>query len=441
MVRHEILIKPCTLVIRVVAERLFGPYELVHPIAVGGMAEIYLARTKGIAGFEKYVALKMIRPHLADDQQFIKMLVDEANIAVQLTHGNIAQTFDLGCVGKTYYIAMEYVDGEDLRNVLEQCTTDMPLEVCAFVAMQIAMGLEHAHRKTDTAGRPLGIVHRDVTPHNVLVSYGGEVKLIDFGIAKASERRAKTSAGVIKGKYFYMSPEQAGNAEIDHRSDIFSAGIVLHEMICGRPVYDGDDISTLLDLVRAGCVERPSNRRADVPRELDRIVMHALAKRPEERYQSAGDLGADLGRFLHATAPMFSSVALGAWLGTLLGEPARRMATGPILDENIARIRDELSFDHSMIEPRSRKRMNRVDESDAGERAQTTRSHRRAAKVETPSGGLFVGDVSKLIVIERAVTEGVAIPRTSSSDLRAATDPEIMLFVDSDSDSDSSSED
>ena len=222
------------------AERQFGPYRLVRQIAVGGMAEIHLAKTKGIAGFEKYVALKMIHPNFAEDEQFIQMLVDEAKIAVQLTHGNIAQTFDLGRVGETYYITMEYVDGADLYKILRRASEqdiEMPLDVCAFIAKEITSALDHAHRKRDHTGKPLGIVHRDVSPQNVLVSYAGEVKLVDFGIAKATMKARQTAVGVIKGKYYYMSPEQAWGDPIDFRSDIFSAGIVLYEMLTGQMLY------------------------------------------------------------------------------------------------------------------------------------------------------------------------------------------------------------
>src|SRR5678815_5856104 len=223
-----------------VAERQFGPYRLVRQIAVGGMAEIHLAKTAGIAGFEKYVALKMIHPNFAEDEQFIQMLVDEAKIAVQLTHGNIAQTFDLGRVGDTYYITMEYVDGADLYKILRRASEqdrEIPLDVCAFIGKEISSALDHAHRKRDHKGKPLGIVHRDVSPQNVLVSYSGEVKLVDFGIAKAASKVRQTAAGVIKGKYYYMSPEQARGGQIDLRSDIFSAGIVLYEMVAGQMLY------------------------------------------------------------------------------------------------------------------------------------------------------------------------------------------------------------
>src|SRR6185312_10004705 len=261
---------------RPVAERQFGPYRLVRQIAVGGMAEIHLAKTKGIAGFEKYVALKMIHPNFAEDDQFIQMLVDEAKIAVQLNHGNIAQTFDLGRVGDTYYITMEYVDGADLYKLLRRSSEmdlETPLDVCAFVGKEIASALDHAHRKKDHTGKPLGIVHRDVSPQNVLISFSGEVKLVDFGIAKATMKARQTAVGVIKGKYYYMSPEQAWGDPIDARSDIFSAGIVLYEMMTGQMLYLEEDLHRLLDVVRKAAIAPPSSQRMGVPRELEGVVM------------------------------------------------------------------------------------------------------------------------------------------------------------------------
>ena len=308
------------------AERQFGPYRLVRQIAVGGMAEIHLAKTKGIAGFEKYCALKMIHPNFAEDEQFIQMLVDEAKIAVQLTHGNIAQTFDLGRVGETYYITMEYVDGADLYKLLRRASEqdlEMPLDVCAFIGKEIASALDHAHRKRDHAGKPLGIVHRDVSPQNVLVSYAGEVKLVDFGIAKATMKARQTAVGVIKGKYYYMSPEQAWGDPIDYRSDIFSAGIVIYEMITGQMLYLEEDLHKLLDMARKADIAPPSRLRKGVPPQLERIVMHALGKQAGDRYQSAGDLAADLERFLHTYAPVFTASKVAGLIRQVIGEQAQ----------------------------------------------------------------------------------------------------------------------
>ncbi len=317
------------------AERQFGPYRLVRLIAVGGMAEIHLAKTKGIAGFEKYVALKMIHPNFAEDEQFIQMLVDEAKIAVQLTHGNIAQTFDLGRVGETYYITMEYVDGADLYKILRRGSEqdfEMPLDTCAFIAKEMTSALDHAHRKKDHSGKPLGIVHRDVSPQNVLVSYSGEVKLVDFGIAKATMKARQTAVGVIKGKYYYMSPEQAWGDKIDHRSDIFSAGIVLYEMLTGQMLYLEEDLHKLLDMARKADIAPPTKLRKGIPPQLEKIVMHALQKLPADRYQSAGDFASDLERFLHAYSPVFTASKVVAMIKGVLGDPAQIAADEPDIE-------------------------------------------------------------------------------------------------------------
>jgi serine/threonine protein kinase len=350
-----------------VGERQFGPYRLVRQIAVGGMAEIHLAKTKGIAGFEKYVALKMIHPNFAEDEQFIQMLVDEAKIAVQLAHGNIAQTFDLGRVGDTYYITMEYVDGADLYKILRRGSeqdVEMPLDVCAFVAKEVASALDHAHRKRDHLGKPLGIVHRDVSPQNVLVSYAGEVKLVDFGIAKATMKVRQTAVGVIKGKYYYMSPEQAWGDKIDHRSDIFSAGIVLYEMITGQMLYLEEDLHKLLDMARKADIAPLSRLRRGVPPQLERIVMRALAKDVGDRYQSAGDFATDLERFLHAYSPVFTAGKIAALLRTIVGDPIQvpseadfpsieirdgAMSTQPIDVSQVAHVRDDLGRDENSV--------------------------------------------------------------------------------------------
>ncbi|MEZ4362057.1 MAG: serine/threonine-protein kinase [Kofleriaceae bacterium] len=340
-------------------ERQFGPYRLVRQVAVGGMAEIHLAKTKGIAGFEKYVALKMIHPNFAEDEQFIEMLVDEAKIAVQLTHHNIAQTFDLGRVGDTYYISMEYVDGADLYKMLRRSSeqdVEFPLDICAFIAKEVALGLDYAHRKRDVTGQQLGIVHRDVSPQNVLVSYAGEVKLVDFGIAKATMKVKQTAAGVIKGKYYYMSPEQASGGHVDARSDIFSVGIVLYEMITGQMLYLEEDLYRLLDMVRRADIAPPSKLRRGIPPQLERIVMHALAKTPAERYQSGGDMASDLERFLHAYSPVFTPAKVVTLLRQAVGdttlamEQAQTQDAIEVLDDSkLMRAPGELRDSNSVI--------------------------------------------------------------------------------------------
>ncbi|RMH41301.1 MAG: PEGA domain-containing protein [Deltaproteobacteria bacterium] len=348
------------------AERPFGPYRLVHQIAVGGMAEIHLAKTGGIAGFEKYVALKMIHPNFSQDEQFIQMLIDEAKITVQLQHVNIAQTFDLGRVGDTYYITLEYVDGCDLYQLLRRAAErdiDMPMDVAAFIAKEVATGLDYAHRKRDHNGRPLGIVHRDVSPQNVLLSHAGEVKLVDFGIAKATMRARQTAVGVIKGKYYYMSPEQAWGDTVDHRSDIFSTGILLYEMLTGRMLYLEEDMNQLLAMVRRADIAPPTTLRRDIPPQLERIVMHCLQKNPDDRYRSAAELATDLERFLHVYSPVFSASKLAKFMADVLGDgltpppveepsPQARSAahiTRRLDQSDLVRSRDEFTDENSVI--------------------------------------------------------------------------------------------
>jgi serine/threonine protein kinase len=355
-----------------IGERQFGPYRLVQQIAVGGMAEIHLAKTHGIAGFEKYVALKMIHPNFSQDSHFIQMLIDEAKITVQLQHVNIAQTFDLGRVGDTFYITMEYVDGADLYRLLRRSSEQdrlFPIALGAFIGKEVASGLDYAHRKRDHNGQPLGIVHRDVSPQNVLISYAGEVKLVDFGIAKATMRARQTAAGVIKGKYYYMSPEQAWGEPLDHRTDIFSAGILLYETLTGQMLYLEEDLHKLLDRVRRAEIPPPSTLRADIPPQLDAIVMRALSKQPEGRYQSAAELAHELERFLHAYAPVFTANKVTAWMSDVLGhagapappverkrepepepEPERdRGQTRRLTGDQLVRARSEFTDENSII--------------------------------------------------------------------------------------------
>ncbi|MCA9669201.1 MAG: serine/threonine protein kinase, partial [Myxococcales bacterium] len=303
--------------------RQFGPYLLLDQIAVGGMAEIYLAKTHGVAGFEKFLALKLIHPNYADDDQFVEMLIEEAKIAVSLNHVNIAQVFDLGRHENRYYISMEYVDGADLFKVMRALSekgVDVPIDVAAYIVQELCTGLDYAHRKRDPQGRALSIVHRDISPQNVLLSTAGEIKIVDFGIAKAASRTLRTQAGVIKGKYFYMSPEQAWGDPIDHRTDIFSAGIILYEILTGQMLYLEEDMHRLLDMVRKAEIAPPTRRRPDIPRELERVVMKALAKHPEERFQSAQEFQVALTNFLFSYASDFTPERVAELLRTALEE-------------------------------------------------------------------------------------------------------------------------
>ena len=300
--------------------RPFGPYTLLRRLAVGGMAEVYIAKARGIGGFEKLVAIKVIHPRYSEDDHFVTMLVDEAKLSVLLTHANIAQTFDLGCIDETYFIVMELVEGADAYKLLKRANevpAQVPTDIAAYIASEMCQGLDYAHRKRDMTGAPLHIVHRDISPQNVLISFAGEVKIVDFGIAKAAQRSGNTEVGVIKGKYYYMSPEQAWADPVDHRSDIFSTGIVLHELLTGKMVYEEENLPKLLDRVRKAEIPPPSRLRPSVPPELDEIVMRALAREPVDRYERAQDFAQALSQFLYRHMPTFTAARLAGMMAEL----------------------------------------------------------------------------------------------------------------------------
>ena len=313
----------------------FGPYELVRQLAAGGMAEVHLAKWNGIAGFEKHVAIKLIHPSLGEDPDSVDMLVDEAKLAVKLAHPNIAQIFDLGCVDGSYYIAMEYVDGVDLSQLIRAAKGELPFDVCAAIAKDIAAALDHAHGK--------GVIHRDISPHNVLLSYDGQVKLVDFGIAKAMAGVRKTQIGVVKGKYAYMSPEQARDEQLDGRSDIYSAGMVLFQMLTGRTLHEEADLDQLIARVRHGALIPPSKFRAGVPSEIEDIAVRALAVRAQDRYQRASAMALDLQHYLYAASPSFVPATLEILIKRLLAgteaqatQPGMRFNPEPTLQNQSA---------------------------------------------------------------------------------------------------------
>jgi eukaryotic-like serine/threonine-protein kinase len=308
--------------------RSFGAHTLLRRLAVGGMAEIYVAKTMGLGGFEKLAALKLVHPHLSADPQFVRMLIDEAKILVLLTHANIAQVFDLGCIDGTYFIAMEYVDGIDVQGLSRAAARlgrELPVPVCCFIVSEMLNGLDYAHRKRDQGGRPLGIVHRDISPQNVVVSRGGEVKLVDFGIAKTNMRVERTEVGVIKGKYGYMSPEQAWADPTDRRSDVFSAGVMLYELLTDSVMYTAKSVAELIAKVRRAEIASPSSVRPEIPEALSNIVMRALALEPSDRFQTALEMGDALRDYLYRSAQAFSGARLGRYVVDLL-EADERLA-------------------------------------------------------------------------------------------------------------------
>ncbi len=287
----------------------FGKYYLTRKVAVGGMAEIYKAKTFGVDGFEKTLAIKKILPQYSADREFITMLTDEAKLVVNLSHANIVQVYDLGRVGNDYFISMEYIEGINIRQLLDHLQdTDKKLElpVCLFIVAEICKGLDYAHHKKNESGEPLGIIHRDVSPHNILVSRDGGIKLVDFGIAKAAMNLSQTNMGMLKGKVTYMSPEQAFGKPMDHRTDIFSLGIILYEMISGERLFRGDSQMEILKKIRNTKIDE-AFFKDNVPKKLRKILAKALAYKASERYMQASDLQIDLQKMLYADFPEFSA--------------------------------------------------------------------------------------------------------------------------------------
>jgi serine/threonine protein kinase len=303
----------------------FGKYTLLRKLATGGMAELFLALHRSVAGFEKLVVIKRILPAMNQDKAFIEMLLHEARVAATLSHPNIVQTFDVGMIDATYYIAMEHIHGEDLRSIVRQMkkmgVADFPLPHALAVVIGQCSGLAYAHEKRDLEGRPLEIVHRDISPQNVVVTFSGDVKIVDFGIAKSGAKVGEdTKSGQLKGKVPYMSPEQAAGEEIDWRSDIFATGVMLFELTTGRRLFKGPSEYETLKLICEKDYPLPSQVRPGYSPRLERIVMKALAKKREERYQTAREMQADLEAFVRDERIPVSQIALSEWMGRLFKE-------------------------------------------------------------------------------------------------------------------------
>jgi serine/threonine protein kinase len=287
-------------------EEPYGPYQLLEKIAVGGMAELFRAKRSGVEGFEKVVAVKRILPHLSDNKEFVDMFIDEAKMVAGLAHPNIVQIFDLGKIEKSYYIAMEYVHGRDLRSILRRAKErgiGVPLELAVLVVSKVCSALEYAHRKKDDRGQKMRIVHRDISPQNILISFEGDVKLTDFGIAKAATKATAHESGALRGKLLYMSPEQAWGKSMDRRSDIFSLGLVLYEMLTDQRPFLGNSELSILEMVRECRIEPASSVNPAIPETLERVTMKALARNPDERYADAAEMQQDLEAILHERRP------------------------------------------------------------------------------------------------------------------------------------------
>src|SRR5262245_46480097 len=266
-----------------------GNYQLIKKLATGGMAEVWLANQIGIEGFNRHIVVKRFLPHLSEDPEFVQMFLNEAKIASRFNHPNIAQIYDLGQGDGQYFIAMEFIHGEDLGRLMRKAWSTgqwiaRPLAI--RIIAEACKGLYYAHTRTDESGRPLRVVHRDISPQNILISFDGSVKLVDFGIAKAADQASLTKSGAIKGKFAYMAPEQAAGKPLDARADLFAIGLVLYELLTGvRPLKRESELGTLQAALE--CKIDPPSMVADVPPDLDPVVMRSLAKSADDRYRDA----------------------------------------------------------------------------------------------------------------------------------------------------------
>src|SRR6476659_3776419 len=302
----------------------FGKYELVSRLAAGGMAEIFLARTKSIQGFEKYLVIKRILGHRTQDPEFVRMFLDEARVAATLDHPNIVQIYDVGHVDNEYFIAMEYLRGHNLIEIVRAGAklgySKPPLEHVMSMLSGVCAGLHYAHDKRDFQGRSLEIVHRDVTPQNVVVTFDGAVKVVDFGIAKAATREVETLAGTLKGKIGYMSPEQCRGQSVDRRSDVFAVGIILYELTTGKRLYhERSDFETLKKIIE-GPVPSPRDILPFYPAALNTIVTRCLQKSADDRYQTARDLHADLDAFARDNQLVTGTVPLAQYMERIFAD-------------------------------------------------------------------------------------------------------------------------
>jgi len=313
----------------------FGKYQLIERIAIGGMAEVYKAKSYGVAGFEKLLVIKKILPHLSRNPEFVQLFINEAKIAVSLSHANIVQVYDLGVVDKDFYMAMEFIHGHDLMEIIKvgrKTGERLPIPTAVHIVSETLRGLDYAHSLCDPGGRPLNVVHQDVSPHNILLSYEGDVKLVDFGIARVGEMAEEETGRMAGGKFAYMAPEQALGEKVDRRSDLFAAGIILFELVTGKRLYAGKGRDEKVRMVRSAEVPEPRSLNPEIPERLEEIILRSLHRDPELRYQSARELQEDLLSFLYDSGLRVSRLEIADRLKTMFARQYERARAGSVIN-------------------------------------------------------------------------------------------------------------
>ncbi|HZU82112.1 MAG TPA: serine/threonine-protein kinase [Polyangiaceae bacterium] len=314
-------------------------YRVVEKLESGGMAEVFRAESEGLQGFRKQVAIKRVLPHLSSKKKFISMFLDEARLSAQLSHSNCVQVFDIGVGDSAYFIVMEFVDGANLKSIVDHLKKngrEFPVEAAVYLSLELCKGLAYAHELTDPNGVPLHIVHRDMSPPNVLITKHGEVKIVDFGLAKANSQLEKSEPGIIKGKFSYLSPEAAMAQEVDARTDIFAVGIILWELLAGQRLFLGETDFQTVKKVQASVVPSICQINPRAPAELDRIIQRALARDPAQRYATARALGMDLSKFLFKHAVPVSTFDIATLVQGAMKERQRyRPQQASIIDKLI----------------------------------------------------------------------------------------------------------
>jgi serine/threonine-protein kinase len=328
-------------------------YKVLEKIASGGMAEVFRAESAGLEGFKKIVAIKRVLPHLSEKKQFIGMFLDEARVSAHLSHSNCVQVFDIGVGDNTYFIVMEFVDGADLKAVIEhqkRLGRSMPPEEACLICVRICEGLSYAHELIDAKGENLHIVHRDMSPPNVLITRYGEVKIVDFGLAKANSQLERSEPGIIKGKFSYLSPEAALGQPVDHRTDIFAVGIILWEMLAGRRLFLGETDLETVRQVQSARVPPVQQFNAKVPPSLEAVIQRALARDPKERYTTARELGRDLNNMLFEFGRAVSSFDIAKLVEPIRIERERDRRRKVDRGSLIGSLIDEALFEFTSIE-------------------------------------------------------------------------------------------